>query len=181
VPNLSPDELMRMWREGDPDLASLSDAGWAFQAGDYAKALELSERALAEAESQGRSELAEMARRTVDACRAKLTGGRAPGEVPEGCALCGEEAQLPRVLDVPFIWLCDACVPKCHGRIDTLRAAGTLGESRCPANGAVRDGCSFCQIGGRVFVTLSRAGVGGLCYECLEDFTDAVHERPGSE
>ena len=181
VPNALPDELMRMWREGLPDLADLRDAGWAFQAGDYAKALELSERALAEAELKGRVDVADIARRTVDACRAKLSGGRAPGEVPEGCALCGEAVQLARVLDVSFIWLCAACVPKCQTRIDTLRAEGTLADVRFPPSRTAPDRCSFCQIGGCVFVTLSSAGVGALCYECLEDFTDTVQEQPGSE
>jgi hypothetical protein len=170
-----------MWRQGLPDLAALWDAGWAFQAGDYPRALELSERALAEAESRGRPDLADMARRTIEACRAKLSGQRAPGEVPEGCALCGTVVQLPRVLDGPFIWLCEACVPKCRTKIDALRAAGALTEARFPPNSAVADRCSFCQIGGRVFVTLSSAGVGALCYECLEDFTDAVQEQPSSE
>jgi hypothetical protein len=150
------------------------DAGWAYQAGDFAQALELAERALALNKDGGRPDISAQLLPLMEACRAKLGGKRPPGEVPDACAFCAVPAHLPTVLKEPFIFICDTCLPVCEERTEALRLSGKLVESRFAPDRPVREMCSFCGIGARILLALAGGVRRPLCYECAEEFEETV-------
>jgi hypothetical protein len=168
---------LKQWRQLLPGDAALADAGVAYGAGHYARALELVEQAKVIAAAAGDTRYTDLADNFAAACRAKLSGQRAVGEVPEGCALCGSPELPGEVLPIPFIYFCGRCLPLCRSWISELRSRNALQAHRFAAETPGHPLCPFGGIGPLLLVVQSLEGVTGVCYECLEDFTDVVHDQ----
>jgi hypothetical protein len=165
------------WRAVMPDAADLHDAGFAYQAGDYVKALTLVNRALAAAVAAGNADVAGLIAPFLAMCQAKVAGTPLRPAEP-ACALCCSEEDVP-AHEADTLWLCPACVPRCRTRIQDLQSSGELHQQRWPPKDPQHHGrCSFCGVGADLMKAIfGAADTGALCYECLEDFTEQFAVR----
>jgi len=155
------DEFAARLRRLSPALASLHDAGWACQAGNYEQASTLAEEAVQLARVQGAGDVIPLAESLLAACRGFALRKERVGVQ---CAFCDQPFTAPSG-GIGGAFACDVCVTIGHTRIAALRLAGEL--LRTPPVRASQTICSFCGVSPQALGATTNDGRIGFCEQCF--------------